>query len=128
MPLWRLQSSRVSITYTTCTCVGIHPGRVGHVSDGGTPGSTVLGELTRDFYPVLSPSYVAEDSRSGEGFQVGPDRRCPYFQLASSSSAPRARWCGKEEVLDQLTFGMSCSMTKPTEPSLHEQSVHKAFS
>ncbi len=27
----------------------------------------------------------------------------------------------KEKVLDQLTFGTSCSMTKPAEPSLHEQ-------
>ncbi len=41
-----------------------------HVSDGGTPGSTVLCELTRGFQPVLFPSCVAEDSRSGEGFQV----------------------------------------------------------
>ncbi len=34
------------------------------VSDGGTPGSTVLYELTRDFHPVLSPSCVAEDQQS----------------------------------------------------------------
>ncbi len=29
--------------------------------------------------------------------------------------------CGKEKVLDKLTFGTSCGMTKPAEPSLHEQ-------
>ncbi len=33
------------------------------------------------------------------------------LQLATSSSAPRARCYGKK-VLDQLTFGTSCSMTK----------------
>ncbi len=81
-----------------------------------TPGSTVLCELTRGFHPVLSPSCVAED-----WFQVGLDRGCPCLQLASSSSAPRAGRCGKEKVLDQLPFGTSSSMTKPAQPSLHEQ-------
>ncbi len=38
-----------------------------HVSDEGTPGSTVLCELTRDFLSILSPSCVAEVSRPGEG-------------------------------------------------------------
>ncbi len=38
--------------------------RVDHVSDGSTPGSAVLCEHTRHFHPVLSPSCVAEDSRS----------------------------------------------------------------
>ncbi len=93
---------------------------VDHTSDGGTPGSAVLHQLTRHFHPVLSPSCVAEDSQPGEGFQVGLDRGSPCLQLASSSSAPRARWCGKEKVLDQLTFGTSCGMFKPAEPSLHE--------
>ncbi len=43
---------------------------VDHVWDGSTPGSTVLWELIRHFHPVLSPSCVAEDSRSGDRFQV----------------------------------------------------------
>ncbi len=60
---------------------------------------------------------MAEDSRSGDRFQIGLDRGSPCLQLASRSSAPRARRCGKEKVLDQLTFGTS----KPAEPSLHEQ-------
>ncbi len=60
-----------------------------------------LRELTRDFHPVLPPSCVAEDSRSGERFQVGLDRVCPCPQLVSRSSTPRARRCGKEKVLDQ---------------------------
>ncbi len=42
-------------------------------------------ELTRDFHPVLSPLYVAEDPRSGEGLQACFDRGCPRLQLASSS-------------------------------------------
>ncbi len=128
MALWRLRLSFVSRAHTTCTCVGIHPGRVGHVADGGTPGSTVLCELAWDIQPILSPSCVAEESRSEERFQVCLDRGSPCLRLASSSSAPRSRWCGKEEVLDQLTFGTFCSMAKPVEPSLQEQSVHKAFS
>ncbi len=66
-------------------------------------------------------SFLHRDSPSGERFQVGLDRGCPCLQLASSSSAPRTRWCGKEKVFDQLTFGTSCSMTKPAEPFLHEQ-------
>ncbi len=94
---------------------------IDHVSDGRTPGSVVLCELTRHFHSVLSPSCVAEGWRSGEQFQVGLDRGCPCLQLASSSSAPRARWYWKEKVLDPLIFGTSCSMTKPAEPSLHEQ-------
>ncbi len=41
-----------TLTVLTCTCGGI-TNRVDHVSDGVTPGSTVLYELTRDFHPVL---------------------------------------------------------------------------
>ncbi len=71
----------------TCTCVGIHPGRIEpaspialtFVSDGGTPGSTVLCELTRPVHPVLSPLCVAEDSRSGNRFQDGLDHGCHVF-------------------------------------------------
>ncbi len=69
---------------------------VDHVSDGGSPGSTVLCELTRDFHPVLSPSGVAEDLLFGEGFQVCLDRGCPHLQQAPSSPAPRARRCGQK--------------------------------
>ncbi len=39
----------------TCTCGGIYPGRVesaSPVSDGCTPGSTVMRKLTRDFHPA----------------------------------------------------------------------------
>ncbi len=67
--------------------------------------------LTRHFHRVLSPSCVAEDSWSGNRFQVSLDRGSPCLQLASSSSAPRAGWYGKEKVLDQPTFGTSCSMS-----------------
>ncbi len=95
--------------------------RVDHVSDGSTLGTAVLRELTRHFHPVLSPSCVAEDSRFGGRFQVSLDRGSPCLQLASRSSAPRAARCGKENVLDQLTCGTSCGMTKPAEPSLHER-------
>ncbi len=106
----------------TCTCVGIHPGRVKPAPPTAlTTSLTILRHLTRHLYPVLSPSCVAEDSRSEDRFQVGLDRGSPCLQLASSSSAPRARRCGKEKVLDKLTFGTSCGMSKPAEPSLHEQ-------
>ncbi len=64
---------------------------------------------------------MTEDSRSRDRFQVGLDRGNPCLQVASSSSAPHARQCGKEKVLDKLTFGTSCGMSKPAEPSLHEQ-------
>ncbi len=74
-----------------------------------SPGSTFLCELTRHFYPVLSPSCGTEDSQSGERFQVDLDRGFPRLQPAFSSSAPRARRCGMEMVLDQLTFGTFCS-------------------
>ncbi len=84
--------------------------------------STVRCELTRHFHTVLSPScVVAEDSRSRERFQVALGRGCPCLQLASSSSVPLVRRCGEEKVLDHLTFGTSCGMFKPAEPSLHEQ-------
>ncbi len=56
----------------TCTCVGIHLGRVGPVFTNwddpvaywGTPGLTFLCELTKGFHSVLSPSCVAENPRS----------------------------------------------------------------
>ncbi len=93
-----LQSRRHSpVGITSC---------VDHVSDRCNLGFTVLCELTRHFHPVLSPSCEAEDSGSGERFQVGLDCGFPCPQLAFSSSAPRAR-----RVC--VTFGTSCSMTKP---------------
>ncbi len=42
--------------------------------EDGSPSSAVLHQLTRHAHPVLPPSCVAEDSRSGERFQVGLDR------------------------------------------------------
>ncbi len=81
----------------------------------------VMRTLTTDFHQALSPSYVAEGVPSGEGFKVYLDRGRPRLQMAPSSSAPRARRCGEEKVLDQLTFGTSCNMTKPAEPSLLEK-------
>ncbi len=53
---------------TTCTCGGIHPGRIEPASPIGWryTGSTVLCELTKDFHPVFSSSGVAEDSGSWE--------------------------------------------------------------
>ncbi len=62
--------------------------KIGNAADGGTPGPTVLRELIRDFHPILSPSYVAENSRSGEGLQACLDRGCLHLQLALCSTAP----------------------------------------
>ncbi len=56
--------------------------------------STILGELTRDFHPVFSPSCVAEDSLFREEFQFLVECRCPRPQ----SFSPRARRYGQEEV------------------------------
>ncbi len=78
-----------------------------------------LDELTRDFHSVLSPSCAAEDSRSGEGFQACLDRGSPCLQLVSSSSAPRARWCGQKYVLVQFTVGTPYYVAKPSALSLH---------
>ncbi len=114
-------SNWVKCTPCVCVFVVLTCACVDYVSDGGTPGSTVLSELTRRFHPALSPSCVAEDSRSGDRFRVGLDRGCPRLQLASSSSAPLARRCGKEKAFDQITVGTSCGMSKPAEPSLHKQ-------
>ncbi len=54
-------------------CGGIHPASLIEL-DGSTPDSTVLCELTRRFYPILSPSCVNGESRPGKGFGVYPDR------------------------------------------------------
>ncbi len=84
--------------------------------DLGTPGSTELCELIRDFHPVLFPSCVDEDSGSTEGLQVCLERGFPRLDLASSSSALRVRRCKQNKV----TIGTSCSVIKPEEPSLDE--------
>ncbi len=89
----------------------------GHVTDGGTPGSKMLCELSRDFKSVLSPSCVAENSRSGEGHHAYPDRGCPRLQLASGSPTPRARRGGQKYVLDKFTVRTFCSIAKPAQPN-----------
>ncbi len=68
---------------------------------------TVLHNHTKGFNPVLSPSCVAEDSLSGEGFWVCLGRNCYFFG-----------WYGQMEVSDQLNVETSCSVTKSVEPSL----------
>ncbi len=74
----------------------------------GDAGSAILCELTREFHPVPSPPCVAEDSRSGEGFQV-----C-HLQMTSISFPQRARWCGQKEVPDQLAIMKSRNVAKPS--------------
>ncbi len=46
--------------------------------------------------------YVSSLGNITQSWRDFPGRPC--LQLASSLSAPRARGCGKEKVLDQLTF------------------------
>ncbi len=53
-------------------------GRLSRHHQWSTPGTTVLCELAQDYHPVLSPSFVTEDSRSREQFHG-----CPRLQLAS---------------------------------------------
>ncbi len=52
---------------------------VDHFLDGRPCASSL------DVHPVLSPSCEAEDSHSGEDFQVCFDHGCPHLQLVSSS-------------------------------------------
>ncbi len=87
----------------TCTSNGIHLGRVEQASPIKLTTSQIDAREVRrscanslDFCPVLSPLCVTEGSRSGEGLQVCLDRGCPRLQLASSSPAPRAKWCGQK--------------------------------
>ncbi len=61
---------------------------------GNTPGTTVLCELLRDFYPVISPSFVAEGSRSGEGVQFSLDGGCLCLQMVCCPPAPCTGRCG----------------------------------
>ncbi len=113
-----------------CTCVSIRPGRVEAASPIDLAKSRTEALQVRrscatshpfTFHPVPSQSCVAEDALFGERCQVCHDRGCPCPQLASRSSAPRARRRGKEKVLDQLTFGASWSTAKPDDPFLHEK-------
>ncbi len=111
--------SHVEVTCTS-TCVGIHAGRVEPVSPMELAMSRTEALQARrscvsslDFHSVISPSFVAEDSRSGEGFQACLDSGCPRLKLA--------RRCGKKYILDQFTVGTSCSMTKSMKLPLHEQ-------
>ncbi len=60
-----------------------------------------------DFHPHDSPSRAAEDSLTGEGFQVSRDSGCPRLQLASSSLAPRPRLRVQKELPDQPTLKTS---------------------
>ncbi len=91
--------------------------RVDHVSNGSIPGSAVLCELTRHFHPVLSPSCVAEDSRSGNRFQVGLDRGSPCLRhvrgcvgrrrsFISSPSGRLAAWPNQLSILCTSSAGM----------------------
>ncbi len=69
-------------------CGDIHPGRIEPAfTDEGAQGSNVLCELSRDVYPVIYPSCVAEDSRTGEGLQVYADRGCPRLQRGGVGSS-----------------------------------------
>ncbi len=53
-----------------------------------------------------------------------PGRSCSWLRMSSAGlqlvcAMCEAMW--KEKVLDEFTFGTSCGMTKPVEPSLPEQ-------
>ncbi len=89
----RMSSQRLSVLTYGAGWAGI-TNAVDHLSNGSNPGSAVLCELTKFFQPVLSPSCVAEDSRSGDRFQVGLGRSSPCLQLAFRLSAPLTKRCG----------------------------------
>ncbi len=108
----------------TCTCVGVHQGKVEPPSQIEVITSSYealqvrrsCASPARHFHQVLSPLCVTEDSRPGEGFLVCLDCGSLCLQLASSWPAPREQ----KKVSAQLTIATSCSRTKPMEPSLHE--------
>ncbi len=83
-----------------------------YVSDGGTPGSTVLGELTWKFHLGLFPSPIACDSRPRERFVVLVEVGWAHPQLVSSSIVPRLRRCWITVVSDQFTFRAFRRVTK----------------
>ncbi len=98
--------------YVSLTCtlvVGIHPGLVEAVLPIELTISWVEAHQARrscassleTFTQSFFPSCVAEDSRSGDRFQVCPERGYPRLQMASSSHAPCAMRCGQKQVLDQ---------------------------
>ncbi len=93
---------------------------IDHVWDGGTPGSMVLCELTRDFYTTLSSSCEAEDPGSGVWFQACLDTRYLRLQLASSTLASRIRQYGQKDITNHLNIKSSRSLTLPAEPFMGE--------
>ncbi len=108
-----------------CTCVGIHPGRV-------EPASPIVLTASRTEALHARRSCTSSLDTSTQSFlhRAWPKARGPEVGSRSalivvahvfSLSAPQERRCGQEKVLDQLTFGTSCSMAKPVKPSLHEQ-------
>ncbi len=114
------------VTYLlTCTCVGIHPGRVEPASPTAlTTSRTEALQARRSCASALdtfTQSFLHRAWPKTRGPEIGSRSALIVVAHVFSSSAPRARRCGKEKVLDKLTFGTSCGMSKPAEPSLHEQ-------
>ncbi len=70
---------------------------------------------------TFTQSFLRRAWPKTRGPEIGSRSALIVVAHVFSSSAPRARRRGKEEILDQLTFGTSCGMTKLAEPSLHEQ-------
>ncbi len=91
-----------------------------HASDRGTPGTTFLRKLNRDFRTVLPPACIAKDYLSREDLQVCLDCACPRLPLATSSSAPRVRRGWQKWIHGQLTVWRFCSTAKPSTSSLDE--------
>ncbi len=91
--IWPLVFTAIKYTHLlTCTCSGIHPGWIEPASSDEltTSGSTVQRKLTRDFHPAFSSSCMAEDSGSGERFQLCLECGSAGFQLACE--AVMAKW------------------------------------
>ncbi len=60
---------------------------------------------TQDFHKVLSPSSVAKDSQSGEGFQDCLGHGCQRLQLAFRLPTLCNRRCWQKEVPENFTIG-----------------------
>ncbi len=101
-----------------CACVGIHQGWVEPASPFGLSTSRTEALQARRSCASSLETFILSF------LHHGPERRVsslPLSWLPTSSTGLQFVCATGKKLLDQLTFGTSCSMTKPAEPSLHEQ-------
>ncbi len=100
----------------TCTCVGIHPGRVEPASPIDLITSRTEALQTRQSCASSLETFTQSFLHRAWPKTGGPEKGSGSVLIVF---AHVFSW--QKKVLHKLTFGMSCSMAKPAEPSLHEQ-------